>query len=130
MPNVPACAIIALEGLAARTEAEMDAAGKLNRMAAGVAVVATRVGGTPLLVGSDGDQWLCKPGDVDALAERLIRLLNDSALRNGSGQAMMARVERYFDIKKIASSYAIAYERLQQGRRDELSSCRLTWPGA
>lgn len=102
----------------------------LEAMAAGVAVVATRVGGTPLLVGAAADQWLCEPGDVDALAERLIRLLNDPRLRNSLGRAMKERAERYFDIRKIASSYAMAYERLQQGRRDELSSCRLTWPEA
>lgn len=101
----------------------------LEAMAAGVAVVATRVGGTPLLVGDAADRWLCEPGDIDALAEKLIQLLEDHELRMTLGQEMKARAERYFDIQKIASSYAMAYERLQQGRRDELSSCRLTWPG-
>jgi glycosyltransferase involved in cell wall biosynthesis len=101
----------------------------LEAMAAGVAVVATRVGGTPLLVGDAADRWLCEPGDIDALAEKLIQLLEDNKLRMTLGQEMKTRAERYFDIQKIASSYAMAYERLQQGRRDELSSCRLTWPG-
>jgi len=101
----------------------------LEAMAAGVAVVATRVGGTPLLVGDAADRWLCEPGDVVALAEKLVQLLEDDELRMTLGQEMKARAERYFDIQKIASSYTMAYERLLQGRRDELSSCRLTWPG-
>lgn len=102
----------------------------LEAMAAGVAVVATRVGGTPLLVGKAADEWLCEPGDVDGLADRLAVLLADSARRQGLGQAMKNRVDHYFDIEKIASSYSMAYDRLKNGRRDELSACRLTWPEA
>jgi len=114
-------------GLPSRNEGNSNSL--REAMAAGVAVVATRVGGTPLLVGDAADRWLCEPGDVVALAEKLVQLLEDDELRMTLGQEMKARAERYFDIQKIASSYTMAYERLLQGRRDELSSCRLTWPG-
>jgi glycosyltransferase involved in cell wall biosynthesis len=102
----------------------------LEAMAAGLAVVATRVGGTPLLVGAAGDDWLCEPGDVDTLAEKLIALLNSPDTRKCLGQAMEDRAHRYFDIQKIAASYSAAYDVLRDGRREQLSSCRLTWPGA
>lgn len=102
----------------------------LEAMAAGLAVVATRVGGTPLLMGAVANDWLIEPEDVDALGDRLIKLLNSAATRQSLGQQMLDRARRYFDIEKIAASYAEAYETLKDGRRDALSSCRRTWPGA
>lgn len=100
----------------------------LEAMAAGVAVVATRVGGTPLLVGKVADKWLCEPGDVAGLADRLATLLADAVLRQRLGQAMKDRVDRYFDIEKVAASYSMAYEHLKNGQREQLSTCKLTWP--
>src|SRR5690606_8036606 len=100
----------------------------LEAMAAGLPIVSTRVGGTPLLVGNEAAPWLCEPGDIDALADRLTRLIEDESTRKALGVAMRSRVEQYFDIGKVASSYTCAYRCLLQSRRDDLSACRETWP--
>ena len=100
----------------------------LEAMAASLPFVATGVGGTPLLVGSEGEPWLCDPGDTEALAQKLERLLDESALRKKLGLAMRLRIERYFDIRRVAASYTSAYRCLVEGRRDDLSACRDTWP--
>jgi glycosyltransferase involved in cell wall biosynthesis len=72
----------------------------LEAMAAGLPVVATRVGGTPEVV-VDGMTGLLVPlRDPDALAEAITRLLSDSDLRRTIGQAGRARVERHFSIEE------------------------------
>jgi glycosyltransferase involved in cell wall biosynthesis len=100
----------------------------LEAMAAGLPCVATRVGGTPLLVGSEGAPWLCEPGEAEELADKLVPLIENDTLRKELGQAMRSRIEKYFDIRQVATSYASAYRCLLEGHRDDLSSCRTTWP--
>ncbi len=69
----------------------------LEAMAAGLPVVGTDVAGTPeeVLEGETG--FLVQPGDKDALADRLIRLLRDSGLRDEMGQAGLSRAEQHFE---------------------------------
>jgi len=100
----------------------------LEAMAAGLPFVATCVGGTPLLVGNEGAPWLCSPGDAEELASKLAQLIDGDGQRDGLGKAMRFRIERYFDIRQVATSYMSAYRCLAEGRRDDLSSCRATWP--
>jgi glycosyltransferase involved in cell wall biosynthesis len=57
-------------------------------MAAGVPVVATRMGGIPELIGEER----CVPrGDVAALAARLRELWDDPAARRAEGEALVER---------------------------------------
>ncbi len=53
----------------------------LQARACCVPVVATRVGGSAEAIVEGQHGWLCDTGDVDGLAERVIRLLTDSAER-------------------------------------------------
>ena len=101
----------------------------LEAMAAGLPCVATRVGGTPLLVGEDGTPWLCNPGDTKEMADKLVELVEDVDMRMLTGIKMRDRIEKYFDIRQVAASYLNAYNCLAKGHRDKLSQCLATWPG-
>lgn len=91
----------------------------LEAMAAGLPVISTRVGGTPMLVGPEGAAWLHEPGDVPGLATLLQRVV-DPAIRSHLGRAMRLRAEKHFDIKVIAQTYAAAYRKLIEGRYEDI----------
>jgi glycosyltransferase involved in cell wall biosynthesis len=68
----------------------------VEAMAAGVPVVATRVGGVPEVVEDGKTGLLVEPGDASALAGAILRLLTDDGLRRSMGEAARRRaVERY-----------------------------------
>jgi len=95
----------------------------LEAMRAGLPVVATRVGGSSIQVGPEGDRFLVPPGNHQALAAALYELIEDKALRCRVGEAMRARIERYFKIERIARTYEEAYDLLVSSRHMEI--CRL-----
>jgi glycosyltransferase involved in cell wall biosynthesis len=68
----------------------------LEAMAQGKPVVATAVGGTPELVVDGVTGLLVPPGDAEALAEALGRVLSDPELAKRMGAAGRQRVERDF----------------------------------
>lgn len=102
------------------SRAEGNSNAILEAMAAGLPIVSTRVGGTPMLVGMEGAESLCEPGDEDALATRLLKLIRDRMLREQIGAAMRRRAEQYFDIHRVARTYVAAYQRLAAGQRDRV----------
>lgn len=53
----------------------------LEAMRAGAAVVATRCGGLPELIGSEGVSWLVPAGNPHALADKIRQMLTDQAAR-------------------------------------------------
>lgn len=71
-------------------------------MAAGVPVVASSVGGVPFQVEDGKDGFLFEPGDVEALADRLVRLLADDALRQAFSAAAKARAAREYRAAEVA----------------------------
>jgi glycosyltransferase involved in cell wall biosynthesis len=94
----------------------------LEAMAAGLPVVSTRVGGTPMLVGADGARFLVEPGDQQGLYARLLELIEDKDLRLRIGDAMRQRILAHFDIRLVSTTYAAAYQLLAEGMRDEISA--------
>lgn len=92
----------------------------LEAMAAGLPVVSTRVGGTPMLVGAEGAELLVEPGDRDGLHMRLTALIEDNGLRQAFGNAMRCRIHAHFDIERVAQTYAAAYRLLTSKRREEI----------
>lgn len=65
----------------------------IEAMQAGLAVVATRVGGIPDTVTDGVEGLLVPPGDVPALAQALCRLAADPGLRHELGQGGRVRAE-------------------------------------
>lgn len=64
-------------------------------MAAGLPVVATRVGGIPDVVGTGGAGFLVDYGDVDAMADHMLRLLTDDALFRTTTEAARKRAGEF-----------------------------------
>ena len=92
----------------------------LEAMAAGLPIVSTSVGGTPMLVGPEGAEFLFHVGDQETLALHLRRLIQDQVLRESIGAAMRRRTEVYFDIHNVARTYADAYRLLIARERNQV----------
>jgi glycosyltransferase involved in cell wall biosynthesis len=72
-------------------------------------VVALTNGGTPEVVEHGKCGLLSPPGDIDALAANLVRLLGDPALRTQFGENGRSRVEQHFTPQRMASDFAKIY---------------------
>lgn len=80
----------------------------LEAMAAGLPVVATRVGGTPEIVDTSCGR-LVPSRDPASLATTLSELAGDAALRCVLGRAARARVEQHFTLDRMIAEYRDAY---------------------
>ena len=67
----------------------------LEALASGVPVVSTKVGGVPFIVEDGVTALLVEPGQAQAMADALLRLADDSALRHRLATAGLADVQRY-----------------------------------
>jgi glycosyltransferase involved in cell wall biosynthesis len=75
-------------------------------------VVALTNGGTPEVVEHGKCGLLSPPGDIEALAANLLRLLDDPALRTQFGEYGRLRVEQHFTPQRMASDFAALYARI------------------
>jgi glycosyltransferase involved in cell wall biosynthesis len=73
----------------------------LEAMAAGLPVVATRVGGIPAAVSHGVSGFLVEPRDPTAIAQALGALLADAAMRRSMGRAGRARALEHFSPERI-----------------------------
>jgi len=82
----------------------------LEAFGAGVPVAATAASGTPQLV-RDGETGLLVPvGNDAALADAILRLLNDPALAQRVAAAARRYVETEFTMERMADQYRAVYE--------------------
>jgi glycosyltransferase involved in cell wall biosynthesis len=84
----------------------------LEAMAAGRAVVATAVSGTPELVDEGRTGLLVPPGDPDALATAIVRLVGDPAQRERMGEAGRAAAAERFRMDAMLDAYEALFERV------------------
>ena len=83
----------------------------LEAMAAGLPIIATRVGGLPSLVQDGTHGILCEPHNPRDLAAAIDRLAaHDSAALAALGAAALARVHAHFTWEKIAAQTINAYK--------------------
>jgi glycosyltransferase involved in cell wall biosynthesis len=81
-------------------------------MAAGVPIVATRVGGVPDVV-SETEALLTPPGDATALADAIRAVYFDRRGAVARAQAARRRLEREFAVEPWVASYEMIYRSLQ-----------------
>lgn len=84
----------------------------IEAMAWGCPIVATRVGGVPEALGDGMAGVLVPPGDPQALASGMQRLLQDSALRERLGRSARQRYQERFTHTAMARAVAELYARL------------------
>jgi glycosyltransferase involved in cell wall biosynthesis len=91
----------------------------MEYMAAGLPIVATRVGGVPELIAHERTGLLVEPQAPSALAAELIRLLEEPATARRLGAAARERQRAEFSIAAVTARFESLYERLYaaSGRR-------------
>lgn len=87
----------------------------LEAMAAGMCVVTTRVGGIPQIMGEEKEKTgvLLPPKDAKALADTLIRLLNQEETRKTLGKQARRRMVEQYDISRNVKALIRYYETLK-----------------
>jgi len=84
----------------------------LEAMVSGKPVVASRVGGIVDLVQDGVTGILVEPGDYQALAKAIIRLLKDKGLRQKMGEEARKRVDERFSTEKMVAEIEKIYNEL------------------
>ena len=93
----------------------------LEAMAAGVPVIASRVGGLPDVVTDGETGLLVAPGDAGELSAALDRLIEDVALRERLGKGGALRAEK-FTVATVVPRVEAAYARALAGRKAALAA--------
>ena len=97
-------------------EMEILSMSMCEAMACGVPTVAYAVGGNPETV---HDPWCVVPfGDVEALTQRVVRLVDDAAFRTEMGIAAERYVRTHFDAPVLAATQAAIYDEVMGSRLD------------
>lgn len=90
----------------------------LEAMAAGKAVIASRVGGLPELVIDAATGFLVEPRDVSGLTDAIAKLAHDRNLIRSMGQKGRERLEKSFTMEQMARKNEDYYFSLLEGVRN------------
>ena len=88
----------------------------LEAMAAGVPVVASRVGGLSQAVVEGETGFLVEPENSNGMADAIVRLAKDANLRREIGQRGRERVAQKFGITEQAKQYVESYKRVIEAK--------------
>jgi len=90
--------------------------GVLECMAAGLAVAATDIPGVREVIGEQAVCHLAPPDDAETLADRIVTLVLDPALRQAAGAANRKRIDTQFSVDRLGRRTAEVID-LALGRR-------------
>jgi glycosyltransferase involved in cell wall biosynthesis len=82
----------------------------LEAMATGTPVIASRVGGIPELIQDGETGFLIPPGDEDALADRMRRLLENPKEARETGERARAAAGRFFSTESYIENYRSIFQ--------------------
>jgi glycosyltransferase involved in cell wall biosynthesis len=82
----------------------------LEAMATGTPVIASRVGGIPELIQDGETGFLIPPGDEDALADRMRRLLENPKEARETGERARASAGRFFSTESYIENYRSIFQ--------------------
>jgi len=92
----------------------------LEALAAGLPVVATRVGGTPEIIRDGIDGLLVEPRDPKALADGIVRILSNPGLARSLLEAGRERVRTDFSFDRVISELEQLYQDCGKREGDRL----------
>ena len=92
----------------------------LEALASGVPVVSTNVGGVPYLVQHEKTALLVPPGDVDAMAKAVIRVLETPELAARLVTAGLAEIQQYTWLNVRAVLHAVYTDALMEAGTTEI----------
>jgi glycosyltransferase involved in cell wall biosynthesis len=84
----------------------------LEAMTLGKPVVSTEVGGIPEVLGTSGAGFLAPVGAIDRLADCVVRLLNDAALRAQMGTMGAVTVESQYHVRGRVTAIEHLYDQV------------------
>ncbi|TSB46938.1 N-acetyl-alpha-D-glucosaminyl L-malate synthase BshA [Alkalicoccobacillus porphyridii] len=84
----------------------------LEAMACGVPVIGTNIGGIPEVIIDGESGYLCKVGDVEAVASRAVELINNRSLHQQFKEAARSRVLEQFHSNSIVAKYEYVYQQV------------------
>ena len=84
----------------------------LEYMAAGLAIVASAVGGTPEAIAHDETGKLYPAGDINALSSALVELLENPDKTRSLGEQAQSKMEREFSSERCISEYESLYKEI------------------
>ena len=76
------------------------------------ATIATNIGGIPQVIFPEETGLLFRPGDVEALAEHMLRLARDGALRKSLGDALFQYVRENYSLEATGRRQMGIYEKI------------------
>ncbi|MEZ0256605.1 MAG: glycosyltransferase, partial [Chthoniobacter sp.] len=95
----------------------------LEAMACGKPVVASRFGGIPEQVIEGETGWLFPPGNPQAMAEAICRVIGDPAQAAEMGAAGRKRVEKMFGLDTFVSAYETLFREMTGGVEISQDGC-------
>ncbi|MCX8083726.1 MAG: glycosyltransferase [Calditerrivibrio sp.] len=87
----------------------------IQASAAGVPIVANRVGGIPEIVKDGENGFLVEKGDVESLFNRIMMVLNDEGLARKMGERGIEIVDREFSVDNMVNKYIMLYSEILRG---------------
>ena len=82
----------------------------IEAAAFGKPVISTPVGIVPELVGDNEGGFLIAPYDIQGIAQAIISLLSDAALYQAKQRAILKRVKKFLDVKRMVDEYERLYK--------------------